>query len=74
MGSVIAFSAVGTFVIAKFLDMTMGLRVSEEVEYAGLDVSLHGERVYIGDADTVLDLTDSAQEAAAAQEDKTVAP
>jgi len=46
MASVIAFSAVGTFAIAWILDRTIGLRVSEEEEFAGLDVSLHGERAY----------------------------
>lgn len=46
MGSVIAFSAVMTFVIAKALDATIGLRVSEDEEFAGLDVSIHGEVVY----------------------------
>src|SRR5208282_3652928 len=38
-------SGVGSFVILKFIDMTMGLRVTEEQEREGLDVSLHGERV-----------------------------
>ena len=36
-----------TFVILKVLDMTMGLRVKEEDEIVGLDVSQHGERAYI---------------------------
>jgi len=61
MASVIAFSAIGTFVIALFLDKTIGLRVSEEEEFAGLDVSLHGERAYAsasGSTDSmVIDLT-----------------
>jgi hypothetical protein len=35
-----------TFVILKLLDMTMGLRVKEEDELVGLDVSQHGERAY----------------------------
>ena len=42
----IAYSGVVTFVILKVLDMTMGLRVKEEDELAGLDVSQHGERAY----------------------------
>ncbi len=49
MGSVIIFSGVLTFVIAKAIDATMGLRVSEEEEYLGLDVSIHGEAVYASD-------------------------
>ncbi len=46
MASVIVFSGVMTFAIAKALDATIGLRVSEEEEFKGLDVSIHGEVVY----------------------------
>ena len=46
MGSVIVFSAVMTFAIAKFVDAVIGLRVSEEHEFTGLDISIHGEPVY----------------------------
>jgi Amt family ammonium transporter len=42
----IAYSGGVTFLILKVLDMTMGLRVKEEDELAGLDVSEHGERAY----------------------------
>ena len=35
-----------TFGILKVLDLVMGLRVSEEEEIAGVDVSQHGERAY----------------------------
>jgi len=46
--SVVAvYSFVVTWGILKILDVTMGLRVSEEEEIAGLDVSQHGERAYI---------------------------
>jgi len=38
-------SGVGSFIILKVIDMVIGLRVSEEEEREGLDVSLHGERV-----------------------------
>jgi len=31
--------------ILKVNDMTMGLRVTEEQEREGLDISLHGERI-----------------------------
>jgi Amt family ammonium transporter len=55
MGSVIAFSGVATFAIAKFLDATIGLRVSEDEEFTGLDVSIHGEVVYASDKGTLLD-------------------
>ena len=37
------FAFVATYVIAYGIDRTMGLRVSEEEEYVGLDLSQHGE-------------------------------
>ena len=42
--SVMAF--VGTLVILKIVDWTMGLRVSDEEEQLGLDLSQHDERAY----------------------------
>jgi len=41
------FSIVGTFIILKVLDVVMGLRVSQQDEIEGLDVSQHGEEGYI---------------------------
>jgi len=41
---------VGTLIILKICDMTVGLRVSKEEEIEGLDVSLHGEEGYILEA------------------------
>ena len=41
------FSIVATFIILKVLDVTMGLRVSQEDESVGLDLSQHGEEGYI---------------------------
>ena len=41
------YSFVVTWGILKVLDVTMGLRVTDEEEIAGLDVSQHGERAYI---------------------------
>jgi Amt family ammonium transporter len=41
-----AWSGVGTFIILKLLDATMGLRVSKEQEVEGLDLALHDERAY----------------------------
>jgi ammonium transporter, Amt family len=38
---------VGTFVILKILDVTMGLRVRRDEELQGLDLSQHGEEGYI---------------------------
>jgi len=41
----VVFVAVATYIILKVVDLVMGLRVSEEQEREGLDISLHGERV-----------------------------
>jgi Amt family ammonium transporter len=38
-------SGVGSFILLKLIDMAIGLRVTEEQEREGLDVSLHGERI-----------------------------
>jgi Amt family ammonium transporter len=35
-----------TFILLKVLDATMGLRVKEPDELAGLDLSQHGEEAY----------------------------
>ncbi|HTY90248.1 MAG TPA: ammonium transporter [Methanocella sp.] len=42
----VLYSLIVTFILAKGVDMTMGLRVKEEEEYVGLDISQHGERAY----------------------------
>ena len=44
-GAVFAFSAIGTFVLLKVTDVVVGLRVPEEEEREGLDVTQHGERI-----------------------------
>ncbi|MDP7489016.1 MAG: ammonium transporter [Candidatus Thalassarchaeaceae archaeon] len=46
MSSVVVLSFVVTWVLAKVLDMTIGLRVDEETEQAGLDQVLHAESAY----------------------------
>lgn len=46
MGSVILFSFVVTYVIAKGIDSTIGLRVTPEAEEVGLDQSEHAETAY----------------------------
>ena len=43
--STVVYGFVVSFVILKLLDLTIGLRVTEEQERQGLDVSLHGESV-----------------------------
>jgi Amt family ammonium transporter len=44
----IAWSGALTFAILKVLDMTMGIRVSAEIEAAGLDLAQHAETAYHG--------------------------
>jgi len=44
--AVVAWSAIASFVILLVLKLTLGLRVTEEQEFEGLDVSLHGENAY----------------------------
>jgi Amt family ammonium transporter len=39
------FTAVASFILFKIVDAIMGLRVSEEEEREGLDVTQHGERL-----------------------------
>ena len=41
------FAAIVTFILLKILDVTMGLRLSQEDEIQGLDYSQHGEEGYI---------------------------
>lgn len=60
MGSVIAYSGIATLLIALAIRATMGLRVSEEEEFAGLDLSIHGEAIY----GATIDLTDDSQSTA----------
>jgi Amt family ammonium transporter len=41
----IVYDAVASFIILKAIDLTLGLRVSEDIEREGLDLGLHGEVV-----------------------------
>ena len=43
--AVIIYCAIVTFIIAKVIQLTMGLRVTDEDEYTGLDLAVHGERI-----------------------------
>jgi len=45
VGATVAYSALCTWAILKLVDVLIGLRVSEEEEREGLDVSQHGEHV-----------------------------
>jgi len=49
IGAIGAYSFIMTFVLLKVLDYTVGIRVSEDEEELGLDVTQHGERAYTGD-------------------------
>ena len=42
----VALSGIATFVILKVIDLTVGLRVSQEQEDIGLDLAEHDERAY----------------------------
>ena len=42
------YAFLGTLIIGKLVDKTMGLRVKETEEVVGLDISQHGERAYGG--------------------------
>jgi Amt family ammonium transporter len=42
------FAFVATWLLGKLVDVTMGLRVGENEETLGLDISQHGERAYGG--------------------------
>ena len=46
VGAALVFSAVVTFIIAKAVDLTLGLRVDEDDEDTGLDLSQHAETAY----------------------------
>jgi Amt family ammonium transporter len=47
-----ALAGAGTFVILKMVDVVIGLRVSEDHEILGLDLSQHGEAAYYSEPDT----------------------
>ena len=46
VGVILVYSFVMTYGIFKVLEKTMGLRVTEEQEVMGLDLSQHGEAGY----------------------------
>jgi Amt family ammonium transporter len=45
VGTTLIYGFIVSFILLKIIDMTMGLRVSEEQEREGLDISLHGETI-----------------------------
>jgi Amt family ammonium transporter len=46
VGTVIVWSGVVSLVAFKLVDMVIGLRVPEEEEREGLDITSHGESAY----------------------------
>jgi Amt family ammonium transporter len=42
----VVWSGVVSFIAYKIVDLTIGLRVSEEDEREGLDITSHGETAY----------------------------
>jgi Amt family ammonium transporter len=42
----VVWSGVVSFIAYKVVDLTIGLRVSEEDEREGLDITAHGETAY----------------------------
>jgi Amt family ammonium transporter len=47
VGITLVIAVVGSFIILKIVDAVVGLRVTEEEESNGLDISLHGEEGYV---------------------------
>jgi Amt family ammonium transporter len=47
IGVAAAIGFVGTVVIMKFIDVTIGLKVKDEEEDIGLDITQHAERAYV---------------------------
>ena len=46
IGAVAGFSMICTWIILKIIDVVMGLRVTQDEEQEGLDISQHGEKAY----------------------------
>jgi len=45
-GASVIYAFVMTLILAKVVDATLGLRVTEDEEYVGLDIAQHGEKAY----------------------------
>ncbi|HJZ80314.1 MAG TPA: ammonium transporter [Pyrinomonadaceae bacterium] len=53
IGITIALAVAGTLLLLKIVDLVVGVRVSEENEIEGLDLSQHGEEGYNTDLDLI---------------------
>jgi Amt family ammonium transporter len=45
VGTTVIYGFIVSFMLLKVIDMTIGLRVTEEQEREGLDISMHGEKI-----------------------------
>jgi Amt family ammonium transporter len=45
VGTTVIYGFVVSFILLKVIDKTIGLRVTEEQEREGLDISMHGEKI-----------------------------
>lgn len=48
----VGLASVGTLILLFLVDKTIGIRVSEDEELAGLDLSQHGEQAYVFEVNT----------------------
>ncbi|SNT52650.1 ammonium transporter [Rhodococcoides kyotonense] len=71
--AVLAYSFTVTWIIAKVLQKTMGIRVEQDVEQEGLDVTMHGETAYVLDAPGPVSRVVKEADAVAAAESITTA-
>ena len=46
VAATIGYSAVGSFILLKIIDLVVGLRVTEDEEVTGLDITQHNEKGY----------------------------
>jgi len=46
VGAVFAYSFIATMIIGKIVDLTIGFRIPQDQEVAGIDLAIHAERAY----------------------------
>jgi Amt family ammonium transporter len=46
VGAVFAYSFIATMIIGKIIDLTIGFRIPQDQEVAGIDLAIHAERAY----------------------------
>jgi len=47
VGATLVYCFIGAFILLKVTDVVVGLRATDEEEFAGLDLSEHSERAYM---------------------------